>query len=80
MIALLRCIAVALMLTPAICTAQDYATAHMWLNIAAANGDKDAGKARDGVAAEMTAAAIIEAQRRARACMESRYRAYRACD
>jgi len=77
MIALLRCIAVALMLTPAICTAHDYATAHMWFNIAAANGHKEASKIRDSIAAGMTAAAITEAQRRARACLES---GYRKCD
>ena len=57
--------------------AQNYVTAHMWFNIAAANGDEGAGEYRDRVAGRMTADAILQAQSRARACMEANYQ---ACD
>ena len=52
---------------------QDYATAHMWLNIATANGADGAAENRDIVANLMAPADISEAQRRARVCMESGY-------
>jgi len=52
---------------------QDDPTAHMWLDMAAANGSEDAGKARDVVASRMTAEAISQSQRRAWACMQSNY-------
>ena len=45
---------------------QDYAIAHMWLNLAAAGGNKDAAEFRDALAAEMTPAQIAEAQSLAR--------------
>jgi uncharacterized protein len=45
---------------------QDYVLAHMWYNLAAVSGDKDAVKARDMVAARMTAQQIAEAQKLAR--------------
>ena len=45
---------------------QDYVSAHMWLNLAAAAGNEDARKARDSVAANMTREQIAEAQARAR--------------
>jgi len=49
---------------------QDYAEAHMWFNLAAsrASGDdqKKFADAREGVAREMTAEQIADAQRRAR--------------
>jgi uncharacterized protein len=45
---------------------QDYVLAHMWLNLAAAQGDKDAAKQRDELAAKMTPDQIAEAQRLAR--------------
>ena len=45
---------------------QDYVTAHMWLNLAAATGHEDARKAREIVAASMTREQIAEAQARAR--------------
>ena len=45
---------------------QDYVSAHMWLNLAAATGGENARKARDGVAANMTREQIAEAQARAR--------------
>lgn len=52
---------------------QDLTTAHMWLNIAAANGDNLASHWRDGLENELTSEAVIEAQNRARRCMESNY-------
>ena len=45
---------------------QDYVSAYMWLNLAAAGGIDDAAKGRDVVAEKMTPAQIAEAQRRAR--------------
>ena len=45
---------------------QDYVLAHMWLNLAAAQGDDDAKKARDLLASKMTPEQIAEAQRLAR--------------
>jgi uncharacterized protein len=45
---------------------QDYVSAHMWSNLAAAGGNKDAAKSRDAVAAMMTPAQIAEAQKLAR--------------
>ena len=45
---------------------QDYVQAHMWLNLAAAQGDEQAAEFRDIVAAKMTPAKIEEAQRLAR--------------
>jgi hypothetical protein len=46
--------------------AQDYAAAHMWFNLAAASRNKNAMKARDIVAAQLTPAQIAEAQKLAR--------------
>jgi uncharacterized protein len=45
---------------------QDYVTAHMWFNLAAARGNRDAEKDRDMIAAQMTPARIAEAQKLAR--------------
>ena len=45
---------------------QDYVVAHMWLNLAAAQGVEDAREGRDRVAGMMTSAQIAEAQRLAR--------------
>ncbi len=45
---------------------QDYVQANMWYNLAAARGQKDAGKFRDSLAEKMTPAQIAEAQRMAR--------------
>jgi TPR repeat protein len=42
---------------------QDYILAHMWFNLAAAQGDGDATKGRDMVEKKMTRAQIAEAQR-----------------
>ena len=49
--------------------AQDYKSAHMWLNIAAANGYSDADKGRDIVAKKMTPSQIEKAQDMAREWM-----------
>jgi TPR repeat protein len=53
---------------------QDYIAAHMWMNIAAANGSTEAARNRHFVAREMTLSDISEAQRRAKICMESLYK------
>ncbi len=48
---------------------QDYVQAHMWLNLAAAQGGEDGAKAandRDAVATKMTPDQIAEAQQLAR--------------
>ena len=45
---------------------QDYVLAHMWWNLAAAQGDKDAAKNRDIIGKRMTRTQIAEAQRLAR--------------
>ena len=52
---------------------QDYAMAHMWGNIAAANGVEKGAKLRDNLAGEMTQTDIAAAQRMARECMASNY-------
>ncbi len=45
---------------------QDFVQAHMWSNLAAAQGDEPARKLRDKLAKKMTPAQIAEAQRLAR--------------
>ena len=45
---------------------QDYVLAHMWFNLAASRGEKDALKERDALVAKMTPAERAEAQKRAR--------------
>ena len=45
---------------------QDYVSAHMWLNLSASNGNKDAVKGRDIVEKKMSPSQIEEAQRLAR--------------
>jgi uncharacterized protein len=45
---------------------QNYVLAYMWFDLAAAKSFQDAPKSRDIVAAEMTPAQIVEAQRLAR--------------
>ncbi len=45
---------------------QDYVLAHMWFNLAGAQGDKKARKDRDLAASHMTPDQIAEAQRLAR--------------
>ena len=46
--------------------AQNYAEEYFWLNLAARNGDEDYAMARDIVGTELSATALIAAQRRAR--------------
>lgn len=52
---------------------QDYVIAHMWSNIAHANGSESGSLIRSIVAVEMSPADILEAQRRARVCIELDY-------
>ena len=53
---------------------QDNVYAHMWFNIAASNGDKNAVKYRDMAAKNMMAADISKAQGLARACVAKKYK------
>lgn len=52
---------------------QDYVMAYMWSNIAHANGSESGSLIRSMVAAEMYPPDILEAQRRARVCIELDY-------
>ncbi len=45
---------------------QDFLSAHMWFNLSAAKGYKDAAKNRDLAAQRMTSAQVAEAQKLAR--------------
>ena len=45
---------------------EDYVEAHMWFNLAAAQGNEEAREDRNRVAKKMTVSQIVEAQRRAR--------------
>lgn len=58
-------------------TPRDNVASHMWLNIAATNGDEIAQTVRSTYEESMTAEEIAEAQRRAEACMSS---SYATCD
>lgn len=49
----------------------DYVTAHKWFNLAASQGNKDAARLRQEVAAQMSAAEIAAAQRAARAWLKA---------
>lgn len=53
---------------------QDYVTAHMWFNLAAARGDANGAKGRDIVARLMTPQQIADAQKRARECLAQNYK------
>jgi hypothetical protein len=53
---------------------QDNVYAHMWWNIAASSGDKDAIGNRDIVAKGMTPADISTAQNLARECVRKNYK------
>ena len=53
---------------------QDNVMAHMWYNIASANGNSKAGDYRDERAGLMTQADISKAQAKARECMNSGYK------
>ena len=50
---------------------KDYVRAHMWLNISASSGDKNAESNRDIVAKKMSQTQIEKAQEMARLCMKS---------
>ena len=52
---------------------KDSVLAHMWFNIAGANGDEDARENRDNLERDMTRAEISRATELARACMTSDY-------
>lgn len=49
-------------------------TAHMWFNIASANGGERAEDARDEVEAKMSAEDISKATAMARKCIKSNYK------
>lgn len=53
---------------------QDYVYAHMWLNIAASQGNEKAIKLRDTVTTLMTPSQIAEAQKLARECVRNNYK------
>ena len=53
---------------------QDYITAHMWWDIAASKGNKDAMKNRDIIAKRMSATGVEEAQKRKHLCLKSNYK------
>lgn len=55
-------------------TLKDLRLAHMWYNIASANGHESAGGVRDRLERDMTATEIRRATDLARACMEADYR------
>jgi TPR repeat protein len=52
---------------------QTFITAHMWLNIATANGDEQARKYLETIEFYLPPSSILEAQRRAQVCMASDY-------
>ena len=53
---------------------QDRVAAHMWLNIAVANGNPWAIFERDRVAGKLSSSEVAEAAKRAKRCMESKYK------
>ena len=53
---------------------QDNVYSHMWSNIAAISGVKDAIKNRNIVAKQMTSAQLAEAQKLARKCIRKKYK------
>ena len=52
---------------------KDSVLAHMWSNIAGANGNASAGKLRDSLERDMTRAEVTRATELARVCMSSDY-------
>ena len=52
---------------------KDSVLAHMWFNIAGANGNEEARRRRDNLEPDMTGAQISRATELARACMDSGY-------
>jgi len=53
---------------------QDTIAAHMWFNIAAANGNELAANGRDIVRTMLSSSGVEEAQKRAKRCMASNYK------
>ena len=53
---------------------QDNVYAHMWLNIAASSGDKDAVEFRDWVGEKMTPSQLETSQRIAGECVRKQYK------
>jgi TPR repeat protein len=53
--------------------AKDYVSSYMWFNIASTNGSKSAAASGSRIAANLSSPDISEAERRARACLESKY-------
>jgi len=53
---------------------RSYVSSYMWFNIASHNGSESAADSVRRIAAELSAPDISEAERRARACLESNYR------
>ena len=53
---------------------QNTIAAHMWFNIAAANGEKVVVKNRDIAAGKLSSADIVKAQQMAKRCMASDYK------
>ena len=53
---------------------QDYVRAHMWYNVAAAQGNTAAAKLRDDFSTLMTPQQIAEGQAMARKCEASKYK------
>lgn len=53
---------------------QDYVTAYMWLNLAAAQGSDGAVNARSIVAEQLTGAGLETAQRLSRECLARQYK------
>ena len=54
---------------------KDFVLAHMWFNIAGANGNEGARELRDILERDMTRAEISRANELARECMTSDYQA-----
>ena len=52
----------------------DYVYAHMWLNIAIANGAEEARGTFETLKQKMTSSQIAEAQRLARECVKKEYK------
>jgi hypothetical protein len=55
---------------------QDYVRAHMWFNIAASDGHKDATNNRDIVAKRMAPFQIENAQILSRECVKKKYKEF----
>jgi uncharacterized protein len=53
---------------------EDLILAHMWFNLAASAGSKEAKSSREFLSYEMTPAQIIEAQKKAKGCLKKKYK------